>query len=414
MKKNFIQENTILDPENTSGRIKVEKLLGLLDEHPYKNDLIKSLNIEHIMDDYITIDYVDTIYSEIKNILTKYKRFNILAQTKHIDVFEKSIDSDDEIVFFFEEYVEDGVVGNKLDAISIYGAKNSFLDEYVLTKYANNLFKIGQPELARYNVQFFKSLALTSDEYNKERNYRLLSDGENVFVRGIVSTQRYHEYGVDFAFVVAMIVLHENMKQNKGVEYEIRSAALNESKLDMIIAEKYTHEAGSFGYVSTAIKVSTNDLGNGSLNFTNVLQVLQKNQKGIYLIPRRDTIFENDPLIIPHSKKPENVFPLFNDMGFILNTSKDFVQELKSIKTIKNPDELRVKILFKLNNSRSSFNGIKKLSDIFSRRIDNEISNFTKLLEMCNKAEELNLEYDLKEKLRYIISDIILYGKARD
>ncbi|MBC6999277.1 hypothetical protein [Cytophaga sp. FL35] len=283
-----------------------------------------------------------------------------------------------------------------------------------MTKYANNLFKIGQPELARYNVQFFKSLALTSDEYNKERNYRLLSDGENVFVRGIVSTQRYHEYGVDFAFVVAMIVLHENMKQNKGVEYEIRSAALNESKLDMIIAEKYTHEAGSFGYVSTAIKVSTNDLGNGSLNFTNVLQVLQKNQKGIYLIPRRDTIFENDPLIIPHSKKPENVFPLFNDMGFILNTSKDFVQELKSIKTIKNPDELRVKILFKLNNSRSSFNGIKKLSDIFSRRIDNEISNFTKLLEMCNKAEELNLEYDLKEKLRYIISDIILYGKARD
>ncbi len=414
MKKNFIQENTILDPENSSGRIKVEKLLGLLDEHPYKKDLIKSLSIEPIMDDYITIDYVDTIYSKIKKILTKYKRFNILAQTKHIDVYEKSIDGDDEIVFFFEEYAEDGVVGNKLDAISIYGAKNSFLDEYVMTKYANNLFKIGQPELARYNVQYFKSLASASDEYNKERNYRLLSDGENVFVRGIVSTQRYHEYGVDFAFVVAMIVLHENMKQNKGVEYEIRSAALNESKLDMIIAEKYTHDAGSFGHVSTAIKVSTNDLGNGSLNFTNVLRVLQKNLNGVYLMPRRDTIFENAPLIIPHSKKPENVFPMLNDMGFILNTSKDFVQELKSIKTIKNPDELRVKILFKLNNSRSSFKDIKTLSDIFSRRIDNEISNFTKLLEMCNKAEELNLEYDLKEKLRYIISDIILYGKARD
>ncbi|MBC6999276.1 hypothetical protein [Cytophaga sp. FL35] len=80
MKKNFIQENTILYPENTSGRIKVEKLLGLLDEHPYKNDLIKSLNIEHIMDDYITIDYVDTIYSEIKKILTKYKGLTFLRK----------------------------------------------------------------------------------------------------------------------------------------------------------------------------------------------------------------------------------------------------------------------------------------------------------------------------------------------
>jgi hypothetical protein len=34
-----------------------------------------------------------------------------------------------------------------------------------------------------------------------------------------------------------------------------------------------------------------------------------------------------------------------------------------------------------------------------------------KLLEMCNKAEELDIDYDLKEKLRYIISDIILNKK---
>ena len=33
---------------------------------------------------------------------------------------------------------------------------------------------------------------------------------------------------------------------------------------------------------------------------------------------------------------------------------------------------------------------------------------------MCNKAEELDIEYDLKDKLRFIISVIILYGKFRD
>lgn len=65
------------------------------------------------------------------------------------------------------------------------------------------------------------------------------------------------------------------------------------------------------------------------------------------------------------------------------------------------PDGLRVK-------------SIKKLSDIFGRKIDNELSNFKKLLEMCNKAEELDIEYDLKDGLRYIISNIILYGKSRD
>ena len=99
-------------------------------------------------------------------------------------------------------------------------------------------------------------------------------------------------------------------------------------------------------------------------------------------------------------------------MDSILNTSQQFIDELNGIKSIKTPDELRTKILFKLKNKRSPFKNIKELTDIFNRKIDNEINKFSKLLEMCNKAEELNLEFDLKDKLRYIISDIILYNKT--
>ena len=76
-------------------------------------------------------------------------------------------------------------------------------------------------------------------------------------------------------------------------------------------------------------------------------------------------------------------------------------------------DELRMKIQAKIDGPRSSFGHIKRLSDIFKTKIDNEITNFSKLLEMCNKAEELKIEFDLKDKLRYIISDIILYGSTK-
>lgn len=47
----------------------------------------------------------------------------------------------------------------------------------------------------------------------------------------------------------------------------------------------------------------------------------------------------------------------------------------------------------------------------FKPKISNDISNFAKLLDMCRKAEELEIDYDLKDKLRYIISDIILNKK---
>tara|TARA_B100000949_G_scaffold234977_1_gene255912 strand:+ start:1006 stop:2247 length:1242 start_codon:yes stop_codon:yes gene_type:complete len=412
MSRNFIQEQMLLNPDETTGRIKVGKLVGLLDNHPYKEALAEAFDIETIKDEYIIIDYVDTVYNKIKKILTKYRRFNIVAQTKSIDVYEKTIDGNDEIVFKFEEYIEDDVVENGLEAISIYGSKNSFLDEYEMTKYANNLFRIRQPQLANYNVQFFKRLAEESDEHNKERSYRLVEDADNTYVRGIVSTQRYHEYGVDFAFVAAMIILHENMKRNKGLEYEIRYAAINESKLEIMVDEKYTRDAGAFGTVASAIKIETNDLGNGALKFTNIIKVLQKRGKGFYLMPRTDSTFDNGSLSISHTTKPKNVFAALNDMDSILNTSQQFIDELNGIKSIKTPDELRTKILFKLKNRRSPFKNIKELTDIFNRKIDNEINKFSKLLEMCNKAEELNLEFDLKDKLRYIISDIILYNKT--
>lgn len=204
------------------------------------------------------------------------------------------------------------------------------------------------------------------------------------------------------------------MKVNPGTEYKIKSAAISESKLEIIASEKFTRDGGSFGQVSTAIKITTNDLGTGSLNFVNIINVIEKDYRGFFLIPKKDSIIENSSLIINHNTKSENVFESLSKMDNILNTTESFIKEINSIKAIRTPDELRIKILSKINSPRSVFKTIKKLSDIFSRKINNEISNFSKLIEMCNKAEELDLDYDLKDKLRYIISDIILYGNTRD
>ena len=209
-----------------------------------------------------------------------------------------------------------------------------------------------------------------------------------------------------------MLVFHDFMKKNKGIEYKINSAHINESKFEVIVAEKFKKDAGEFGKVSTAIKVATNDLGQGSMNFLNIINVGKTNKDGFYLLPKQNP-FENNRINISHTTKPENVAAAMKNMDKVLNTSENFIKELKEVKTIKNPDELRVKIQAKIDSARSPFSTIKKLSDIFKTKIDNDITNFSKLLEMCNKAEELEIEFDLKDKLRYIISDILLYGSTK-
>ncbi|WP_138434173.1 hypothetical protein [Winogradskyella algicola] len=415
MVEKFKQKQLFLDPEKSSGKIKIEKLCALIENHPYKDDIYEVFNVESIKNNYISIDYVDLVYNRISSLLSNYKRYKIIAETKNIDVFEEAVTDSNEtnIVFNFEEYLDIDEVKGDLKAIAIYDSKNTFLDEYVMTKYANNLFKIGQPGLANYNVQYFKQMAESNDSHNKEKSYRLVDFDGTTYVRGITSL-RYYEYGIDFTFVVGMLSLYKNIQDNPGVEYEIRSVAISESKLEIIAAEKFAKKADSFGYISSAVRITTNDLGTGSLNFVNIINVLQKDSTGFYLIPKKNSMVENSSLVINHNTKPENVFESIKGIDGILNTTDNFIEELKSVKTINTPDELRVKILSKIQAPRSSFKSIKKLSDIFNRKIDNEVGNFKKLLEMCNKAEELDIEYDLKDKLRYIISDIILYGKSRD
>jgi hypothetical protein len=415
MEEKFKQKQLYIDPEYSSGKIKIEKLCALIENHPYKEQIFEFFEVDKIKNKYLTIDYIDIVYERISHLAAIYERYKIIAETKNIDVFEEAVSGNSEtnIIFSFEEYIKTDEAKENLKAIAIYDSKNTFLDEYVMTKYANNLFKIGQPELANYNVQYFKQMAEGSDNYNKERSFRLVDYDGVTYVRGITSL-RYYEYGIDFTFVVGMLGLYKNMQNNPGVEYKIKSAAISESKLEIIAAEKHVKNADSFGYVSSAVRITTNDLGTGSLNFVNIINVTQKDSTGFYLMPKKNSMVENSSLIINHNTKPKNVFKSIEGIDSILNTTDNFIKELKSVKTIKTPDELRIKILSKIQAPRSNFKSIKKLSDIFNRKIDNEISNFKKLLEMCNKAEELDIEYDLKDKLRYIISDIILYGKSRE
>lgn len=413
MEEKFIQKSVDLIKDESIGKIKVSKLWELMENHPYNNQVYKRFKIDSIKDEFIVIDFIDVIFKKIKYYNDNYTRHSILAQTKDINISEEVIILDERkeksIVFHFDEYVVVDELKENLKTIAKYDSKNTYLDEFVMTKYANSLFKKGLSELAKINLKYFKDLASSSENYNKHRNYRLVKHKGVNYLRGITSVNKYFEYGVDFTFVTAMLVFHDYMKKNKGVEYKISSASINESKLEIIITEKSQKDAGSFGKVSTAIKVSTNDLGQGSLNFLSIINVGQVDKLGFYLFPKLSAI-DSGRVIITHTTKPENVYEILYNLESTLNTSDKFIAELREAKTIKTPDELRMKIRAKIDSPRSSFKDIKKLSDIFKPRIDNEISHFSKLLEMCNKAEELDIDFDLKDKLRYMISDILLYG----
>ena len=104
-------------------------------EEIFMNDL-KS-NIELLSAQYkkhIKLDVNELYKIEYENMkINKIKRTNSLKM--------KTIMQESEI----------DEVKNDLEAIAVYNAKNTFLDQYNMTKYANSLFDKGLAYLANYN-----------------------------------------------------------------------------------------------------------------------------------------------------------------------------------------------------------------------------------------------------------------------
>ncbi|NOW94178.1 hypothetical protein [Mucilaginibacter sp. SG564] len=412
MSERFTQKPVIMDDALSTGKLKVSQLMTLVENHPYCAAIADIFKTEDAKDEWIIVDHIDTVFKRLKYINEHFERFAIKAQTKHISIRESAtpvadLSNPHPLIFNFDEYILGKDMNNDLDCFAIYDAKNSYFDNYDMAKYANKLYKIGLGALAQYNLGYFKDLATNDRRYNKLKSYRLVSNNGQLFLRGITSVDKYFEYGVDFTFVVAMLTLHRDMQQHTGNEYQITSAGVSESKLELFVADKFTKDAGEFGKVGSALAISTNDLGQGSLNFTKIFRVGGRLHNGIYLFPNKEKTRKHK-LQISHSTGVQKVLTYLHEVGLMLNDTDETIDELKNIKGIKTPDELRAHIERKITSPNSAFKSVQALKDIFKPKIDNQVKGFVKLLEMCNKAEELDIDYDLKEKLRYIISDILL------
>jgi hypothetical protein len=412
MSERFQQKQIPLKTQQSKGVIKVSQLLNLVEDHPYLEKIKKVFKTESIKNDLIVVENADLVYKHIARIKEEYVYFNIKVHSKDVR-FSRGKDKVDGIreekpvIFNFNEYVDyEGEVHKNMDAYALYDSRGRFFEDFSMSKYSTMLFDNKLDRLAELNLDYFRRMAETKSDFDKYQSYRIVENKDQKFVRGITSLQ-YKEYGVDFAFVITMLMLHKYMRKDKGNNYKITFAALNESKLEMIITSGQAKEAGDFGTIRSAISVKTNDLGAGALTFTNIVKLDVKGD-GIYLYPKNREVAKKDLTINHGNTSPQKAMEMVTNADDFYGYIDLFIEDLKSIKTIKNPEELRQRIQLKIEHPKSSLRTISDLRDLFKPKISDQIKDFAKLLEMCRKAEELDIEYDLKEKLRVVISDILL------
>ncbi|SHE61338.1 hypothetical protein [Chryseobacterium vrystaatense] len=400
---------------NKEGKLKISKLLELITDASYHQDIKKHFGLEEAMNNYILIGNVDIAYDYVKYITEKFEYVNYYAFSKNVDTYieQNETTKENEMYFVIDEpFNNEGEVLSQIIAKAEYDSVNMFYKDRELSKHINYLKKNGFTRpLENLNKSWETEFSI-NEKLNKRRNYRFVKESNNMYLRSITSDQ-YNEYGVAFSFVVAMLALHKAMQNDKGLNFSITSLSLNESKIDIIVSANdsvYVEEIES--HISSSISIRNNDLGNKSLSFTQTLKItrLQNTEREIYIFPKikEDVTTKTS---VSHGTSIGTVLTTIDSMSEVIYSTNEFVTTFKGFYKTKNYDELRAKIEERLVTNNSPFKNVRELKDLFKRSAVQSVDNLAKLLDMCGRAEVIDMDFDLKFKLRYLISNVLLYGK---
>lgn len=391
-----------------------DELLDLI-----KNEDVKQLVVEkYNLHDNVKIEFdkIDLILPIIKKYTSRFKTVRLFATNQNVDSFFVN-DGSEDISFSIKEGDIDGAVVDELNAVAVYNSVSMFYEDRKLSQYINYLKnEIRNPKLLAAVNESWQNLYEDQGKNLKPRLFRLLRDvQEDVFFLKSINTEKYREYGVAETFVLTILELHHlsSLEENN---YFINSIAVSESNIEIILRSSEVNHLPELGYIYPSIAIRNVDQGNTSIGFYSSLEFKLANlneNETLYFFPNKDV---NDIVVektFSHIINPDTFVDSHKNIGSFFHDVDAFKEDFFFLNGKLTPDELHLKIVAKITGARSIFKGVKGLQELFTKSADNYIDNLSSLLRLCGKAEMIEMGYDLKFKLRYLISNVLLYGNNK-
>src|SRR5690606_9352370 len=363
----------------------------------------------------IEIDGIDQVFDHVKRYV---KRFDLLRLevaddqvTSYIE-FDK-ITNEPRYKFSIASGIEEDVIHENLIVTATYDSVNLFYKDKDLTQYVKSLKKHKNMSnlLDELNVSW-KNHYTRNPKLVKKRLFRILKHNDDYYLKSI-NTNSYREYGIKESFVVAILELFKLKNQNSNFDFEIASILLSESEIDLIISKKKGVKLGNEGLVKNSISIRNNDQGNASFGIYSTLEIYT--EKGlaekIFLFPNKDDQSIKTHIKSAHTVSADKFVEIHSEIGVLLNKGEELKDNYHFLKDTVDYDQLRQKIEERLIVNNSSFKGVDGLKDLFKRDNAGHVDNLAKLLSLCGKAELLDMNSDIRFKLRYLISNVLLYNK---
>jgi len=405
--------NYVSKSKLTDEGVSVKEVLELLNmETELNKALLKALDIESLKKDFIYISGAKELVNIQKDINNSFYKEDFISTLNDIAVYK----GEKELTLCFtnlsqsEFFTQKGL--SSIDAIPKYSSKSDFFSWfYKMDKYANELVKNGLDEILSFNLDLLRKQEIG----NKDRKYRLLYNlsNEQLFVRAIISLDRYNNYDNNITVVIALLSLHKKMKE-LSTTYALNRIEYNESYLKIYFEEEGKKELEGLGFVKNIIKVSNDEVKREALKFDAISNIefldSEKNLQEIIIQPSLSVRpkVKTNILAISHSLSPNKFVQNLEEIDNSVQIHDELFRLISGISKVTNPSQIMFLVRKMVRSARNeSFNKHRaKIESIINTHV---ADNMIQLLTLFKKME-LVTENDIEasEYIRYIIYESLV------
>lgn len=387
------------------------QLLDLIKNEDVKELVIKKYQLQEEVK--IEFHMIDVLLPIIKKYTSRFDAVRLFATEDNVDT-SFVIDECGEISFSIKQGLISDAVVDELNAVAIYDSVNMFYEGRKLSQYINYLKKkVRDPKLLAAVNESWQDRYEEKNSTLKPRLFRLLHEKEqDIYFLKSINSEKYRDYGIGETFVLTILELHRLSMLGEH-SFFISSIALSESNIEIILRSSEEHHLPDLGYIHPSISIRNVDQGNTSIGFYSSLEFKLANRDDdgvLHFFPNKKVKDIELNKTYSHTVNPDTFVDSYGSIESFFLDVDAFKNDFFFLKNTLTPDELRAKIADKITNTRSIFKGVKDLQILFTRGADNYVNNLSSLLQLCGKAEVIEMGYDLKFKLRYLISNVLLYG----
>ncbi|RZT92375.1 hypothetical protein EV201_2851 [Ancylomarina subtilis] len=383
--------------------IKVSDLVALIEDSEFKDQLFKLFDIESIKNDTLCIPGLKKIVDSIITRDLEYEKVDVDCHISDVSCVEMIDKNTVKLRFYFPDTDE------YLEANTAYSSKRDYFEShYKLDRFANFCITQGHFDLLQENINYLNEKYQDSDSCTKK--FRLLRDKcDDYFVRGITSVKAYNDYNIRFSLFVSVIAIHNAMKRN-NYTFKITGCEYSESFIRLYFQKNSPTIIPEIGELNFVLEMSNDEIKREAFKFSGLFTIETFKKKTKVLLKPKN--IKNKWISIQHNFLPSTVTEQLEMLSdFIANAEKEMKEDILELDKIENPDYLRFFLLRKIEKSNNPQLGTYKKA--IKEKLDTKIGRISDLIILMGKIDEIVLDFDLKEYLRYLFYDVLRDKKKK-